>query len=929
MIGKAASVMMCVSLLISMLTIALDIKPVEANPAIINVPEDCSTIQAAINTANLGDTINVSSGTYRENVVLNKTVSLIGENKHNTVIDGSGTGNVINVTANDVSISGFTIRNSGTLSWVDCGIHVYYQSYGNNISDNILTNNSVGVFLDGSRNNALANNYAESNWPIDICLFCSDNNVLAGNDVKSIGMGGSNNNILIGNNASSNIGGIGIQAGGFNNTYINNTASNNRIGIRLSGCNNVLMGNNVSFNDEAGIHLMTEPNPETPCEHNILIGNIASNTLSVWGDGIRVDFCNNNTITNNVVSSNNGYGIDLSGSSNDTITNNTILLNNQAGIRLGTYGEAVNDRYFSKNNTLIGNTISSNYYYGILLERSNGNKVFHNEFINNMAVQAISASPEYVNTWDDGYPSGGNYWSDYTGADLYSGLYQNEIGHDGIGDTPYVIDSNNQDNYPLVKPWEFIGNETIYIRADGSVYPSGAPVHREEDLYALTDSITSDADGIVVERNDIIFDGGGYSIQGYGVGNGFSLFGIHNFTLENTNIQSFMNGTCLVSSSNNTIIRNNITDTLMGFFLSSSFNNTLSGNNVTANVGYGVWGISSSYNDVSENIIATKDRIYSGIAFCSSSNNTMMSNDVTGNSEGIRLEGSSNCSIVGNSITANAVGIQLSDSSDSNIFFENSIVDNSFGIRFISLPDSLPCSGNKFYHNNLANNAQQVELSTSSAIATVWDDGYPSGGNYWSDYNGADLHNGPHQDVTGSDGVGDTPYVIDGVNQDNYPFMSLNGWLTYPISTESNVTITDMRADEYSLNFTASGPIGETGYVNATVPVGLNATDITVFVDDVQPSPPFPTITSNGTHYFVYFEFTLSTHDISIQYKRTILGDVNADGVVDSTDLGILGSAWGSFKGDPNYISEADINEDSVVDSSDLGIMGAHWGETE
>jgi hypothetical protein len=58
------------------------------------------------------------------------------------------------------------------------------------------------------------------------------------------------------------------------------------------------------------------------------------------------------------------------------------------------------------------------------------------------------------NTWDNGYPSGGNYWSDNGGADSYSASYQNETGSDGIGDAPYVIDSNNTDRYPLMGPIE-------------------------------------------------------------------------------------------------------------------------------------------------------------------------------------------------------------------------------------------------------------------------------------------------------------------------------------------------------------------------------------------------------------------------------------------------------------------------------------------
>jgi len=70
----------------------------------------------------------------------------------------------------------------------------------------------------------------------------------------------------------------------------------------------------------------------------------------------------------------------------------------------------------------------------------------HNDFIEN---DKQVMDKEHANVWDDGYPSGGNYWSDYDGVDLYSGPYQNEAGSDGIGDTPYVIDDVNQDRYPL------------------------------------------------------------------------------------------------------------------------------------------------------------------------------------------------------------------------------------------------------------------------------------------------------------------------------------------------------------------------------------------------------------------------------------------------------------------------------------------------
>jgi len=89
--------------------------------------------------------------------------------------------------------------------------------------------------------------------------------------------------------------------------------------------------------------------------------------------------------------------------------------------------------------------------YGIGLDFSSGNRIFHNNFINNVQQNVYSSTS--VNVWDDGYPSGGNYWSDYTGVDSHRGTFQNETGSDGIGDTPYIIDANNRDCLPLMNSW--------------------------------------------------------------------------------------------------------------------------------------------------------------------------------------------------------------------------------------------------------------------------------------------------------------------------------------------------------------------------------------------------------------------------------------------------------------------------------------------
>jgi len=126
-----------------------------------------------------------------------------------------------------------------------------------------------------------------------------------------------------------------------------------------------------------------------------------------------------------------------SGGSNTVYKN---IINSQTSVSLNLQ---------SNGNAIYANIISASQIV-VNLTSSKNNAIFHNNFIATLDVSILTSGN---NTWDDGYPSGGNYWSNYAKIDLYSGANQNLPGSDGINDTKFIIDGNNTDRYPLVKPF--------------------------------------------------------------------------------------------------------------------------------------------------------------------------------------------------------------------------------------------------------------------------------------------------------------------------------------------------------------------------------------------------------------------------------------------------------------------------------------------
>jgi len=305
--GKTSFGIMLSLLLVGMLASAYNIRLVRAEPKTITVPDDYPTIQQAITNAVEGDTIFVRSGMYYENLIVSKMILLIGENKTNTIIDGYYLyeQSVVSITADNVWISGFTIRDG----W--CGISV--SSSGCTIVENRIINNRYqgggdqiiasgrGIWLKYSKNATITENIVEHND-------------------RNISLKGAENSTIESNTILSSLVSWGIVLEGSSNNTIRNNIVKYSVydGIYLAGSsNNNISGNSVTDNGDEGVYLGSSNN-------NILIGNTVTNNPGI---GIWLDWSSGNTIVGNNVTNNKKYGINAWQSGNTAVYHNNFINN--------------------------------------------------------------------------------------------------------------------------------------------------------------------------------------------------------------------------------------------------------------------------------------------------------------------------------------------------------------------------------------------------------------------------------------------------------------------------------------------------------------------------------------------------------------------------------------------------------------------------
>jgi nitrous oxidase accessory protein NosD len=304
---------------------------------ILTVPDDYPTIQSAVSAARPYDTVFVRKGLYEEHIIIGKFLTLKGEDRNDTIIDGGGNGSVIRIAASHVMVSGFTVQKG------EFGIEISSSEpiYSVTVCDNRITLNITGIF----------SKYSGGHHLIEKCII--SHNELHGINVHQ-----------------------------FSRSIIRECeVFGNRVGIQPAWSWYISVERNRIYKNQAGI-----------C----------------------IDSCYSSIVERNLIHANENVGIAFS--------------------------------YIAGHNTIKNNIISKNcccILVGPLWGGFGENSIYHNDIWDNRIQVYGKENSIKCQYWDNGYPSGGNFWSDYTGLDAHK---------DGIGDQPYDLVEGARDNYPLMKP---------------------------------------------------------------------------------------------------------------------------------------------------------------------------------------------------------------------------------------------------------------------------------------------------------------------------------------------------------------------------------------------------------------------------------------------------------------------------------------------
>lgn len=543
-----------------------------------------SKIQDAIDNASTDDTIRVYAGTYYENVLVNKSVTLIGNGTSISIIDGTEFGDVVTITVNNVTIQGFSIENSSNEG---SGIKLIGNSTskisGCLIQDNECTENCFGIYLEYSDNNELDNNTADYNLCTDarkmssgIFLSYSSNNKVINNSAKY-------------NNATgykSNGYGVNLFSSNYNNITNNYAYGNSGKGGRgwgvgvylLSSSNNFMINNTANYNDGNGYR----------------------------GNGISLKYSNNNTLIYNTALHNDLNGFFLCDSTNNTIINNTmkntriydfyieassdIFCNNNIINNIGSDDRLI--KYFNYSVTYQDDTISEL----ILCNADNSN-------INNISVFGRSGA------WNNGViilRTENSNLTKINSSDNWEGFLIKDSSNNTISDSNIYI--NSDDGISLYNCTLNTFQNNI-INSNGRY---GTSLIRSRNNSFYNNFINNNNNGMNIESS---FDN----------------------IISNNSLFFNKRGILLENSQNNNLCNNNVSlNTFDGFYIVSSSYNLIMNNTANSNAWHGIYNAFSDFNILFNNTVNLNDW---GIYLTKSKQNEIINNIVNSNNYvGINLD---------------------------------------------------------------------------------------------------------------------------------------------------------------------------------------------------------------------------------------------------------------------------------------------------
>jgi PGF-pre-PGF domain-containing protein len=745
-----------------------------------------TSIQDAINNASSGDSIVVKPGTYTENLIVDKSVSIVSEsgNPDDTIILSESYGvDVIHVTADNVIISGFNITTSSIFyeNVPDDDPTIYYSGIfldrvkGNMIKDNTISYNCIGVYLDCSNDNTLENNKVFSN-NAGLLLLSSDRNSLINNKVTSK----------------------------FNGIYMNMAWDNSFVSNTIYSCSN------------NGISLSDSPN-----------ATITDNNISFCNNGIRVGFgAYNSTFTENTIFSNN-CSFYLYFSENLLISDNVISDNNLYGFYM----------WDSDANTIENNIISNNSESGMFLEHySDYNLIYNNYLCNINNVQDDSSNKWNISKTEGtnivgGPYLGGNFWANADGTGV-SQIYI-DSDKDGICNESYIIQGSNVDSFPLCIYYssnvtvdcngkgDFTSIQDAINNVDAGNHILVLPGTYTENLI-INKSVTVQSESghpesVIIKPLDtedylILINADNVTLSGFTVTGASSSKGIHlygsvgcliennivesnkygiylnksdnNEILNNTLLSNNYIGLCLFESNNNSVRHISSVDDFIGFDLVKSCDNILSENTLENDGIYGVY-----FHEYSHNNSIVNNTISGTYYFEPFGSSVLRSNsmDLTASVENkefdlYTFESTDQASTVVLSRTSSSIislsstpgvyggiGLFLNKNNTGNVVVNN-VIEYSYqhGIYITSSTE------NTFYNNYLNNTKNYVQIHGGSNVWNVTKTAGTNivgssylGGNFWANPEGTGFSQ-THID-SDKDGICDLVYSIREDNSDYLP----------------------------------------------------------------------------------------------------------------------------------------------------------------